>query len=89
LGTATCLKAVAEVRVVTDSASASKVDGDIFMVNRSYTTILASLLISGICSIYSWLAFNPFMQRGGGAGVVYLTFRFTIRFPFKTFKSTF
>ena len=67
-----CLKVVAvaegeaEVRVVTDSASASKVDGDIFMVNRSYTTILASLLISGICSIYSWLAFNPFMQTGRG-----------------------
>ena len=34
LGT-TCLKAVAEVRVVTDSVSASKVDGDIFMVLKS------------------------------------------------------
>jgi hypothetical protein len=71
--------AVAEVRVVTDSASASKVDGDIFMVHRSYTTIVARfnlfvkkglvwILYSGICSIYSWLAFNPFMQRGWGGG---------------------
>ena len=50
-----CLKVVAvaeaEVRVVTDSASASKVDGDIFMVHRSYTTIVVA-------------RFNLFVKKG-------------------------